>query len=561
MASYPDLNPFFSSTILKKGESYFKSGAVGNLLRISNNVWEAEVEGTETYTVRIEWDSNGFSSGACTCPYMDQYDGYCKHIAAVCIQILKEGVEIKKEESLENSFGQQLKKISSAKLKEALLIKAMENPLFRETLSEILEESLPSEGKKSRKDPGKALKSVFSRMSDRGFLHYRDSFRFAQEAFASIEKVMVARDKPLKKLSHLISLTRTLSHAMSHGDDSAGVIGECIYACFDCIEDMIMALETSANLEQAYKQLLSFSQDKELAGWDWPEVMLTFCLICVEKNTSLGSGYLEHLVQLQDQIQGDDFSTNFQRTRLRLLEAKARDQIQPEFSYTDFLLEHRKERWAMEALIERLHEEEDWERMLEVLEEYLSENPRDWRMENLQFELWDKLGKTERAISWAKKELIRNPRRMEYFDYLKSQESPKSWTTTFEELVREVWSQAHKTGIDPSELLCNWYSREGLGDKIFETISNSPSLALIQRYREELVSEDKLQTLELLAEILPHEMDLANNRKAYRTLAKHLKWMSKNGGEVLSESLITELKQKYPRRKAMIEELNKVSQK
>ncbi len=561
MTFYPELNPFFSATILKKGESYFKSGAVGNFLRISNNVWEAEVEGTDLYTVRIEWDSNGFSSGACTCPYMDQYDGYCKHIAAVSIQMLEEGVEIKKEESLENSLGQQLKKISSAKLKEALLKEAIENPVFRETLSKILEESFPSGGKKSRKDPGKALKRVFSRMSDRGFLHYRDSFRFADEAFASIQKVMVTRDKPLDKLSQLISLTRTLSHAMSNGDDSGGAIGECIYTCFDGIEDVISVLDKPADVEQAYQQLLTFSGDKELSGWDWPEVMLTFCLICVENENSLGAGFLEHLEQLQDQIQEGDFSADFQRTRLRLLEAKAREKVQSEFSFTDFLFEHRKERWAMEALMERLFENEDWERVLEVIEEYLLENPNDRWLENQRFELWDKLGETEKAIPWARKELVRNPRRMEYFEYLKSQQSSKTWPTTFEELVQDVWAKARKTGSDPSDALCSWYSREGLNHKIFETISDSPSLGLIQRYRDELVAEDKIRTLELLAEVLPHEMDMANNRKAYRALAKHLKWISKNGGEALSESLITELKQKYPRRKAMIEELNKVSHK
>ncbi len=65
-----------------RGQSYYKSGSVVNVVCRGNNI-QAQVEGTdyEPYRVSLEVDPGGFKSATCSCPY--DWGGWCKHIAAV----------------------------------------------------------------------------------------------------------------------------------------------------------------------------------------------------------------------------------------------------------------------------------------------------------------------------------------------------------------------------------------------------------------------------------------------------------------------------------------------
>ena len=70
----------FSPTILARGQRYFLSGQVANLVRNSNMV-VAEVRGSRRYTVECVFEGEKLKSYHCNCPY--DFGGPCKHVAAV----------------------------------------------------------------------------------------------------------------------------------------------------------------------------------------------------------------------------------------------------------------------------------------------------------------------------------------------------------------------------------------------------------------------------------------------------------------------------------------------
>ena len=70
----------FSPTILARGQRYFQSGQVANLVRNSNMV-VAEVRGSRRYTVECVFEGEKLKSYHCNCPY--DFGGPCKHVAAV----------------------------------------------------------------------------------------------------------------------------------------------------------------------------------------------------------------------------------------------------------------------------------------------------------------------------------------------------------------------------------------------------------------------------------------------------------------------------------------------
>ncbi len=67
------------------GAGYFRSGAV-HRLRVSGGIVTAAVEGTRLYRVQISYQAaKRVLHTACTCPYMDEFGGPCKHLWAVLL--------------------------------------------------------------------------------------------------------------------------------------------------------------------------------------------------------------------------------------------------------------------------------------------------------------------------------------------------------------------------------------------------------------------------------------------------------------------------------------------
>lgn len=87
MLSIYNFESQLSSDALKKGKDYFKAGCVENI-EYENNIWTAEVEGTDIYEVEVALDTNAqILNTDCDCPHDATY---CKHIIAVFYAIQKE---------------------------------------------------------------------------------------------------------------------------------------------------------------------------------------------------------------------------------------------------------------------------------------------------------------------------------------------------------------------------------------------------------------------------------------------------------------------------------------
>lgn len=73
---------------------------------------------------------------------------------------------------------------------------------------------------------------------------------------------------------------------------------------------------------------------------------------------------------------------------------------------------------------------------------------------------------------------------------------------------------------------------------------------LARKYAEEVV--------ELCAAVIRKQAERASNRKEYRNLCGLLEALAGFGGQAESKALIAELRQTYPRRPALLEELGRV---
>ena len=75
-----DFEEYFSPRILERGKEYYRNHHVITLDRIEEGYYEAEVEGSQIYTVFVELEENGeISDISCDCPY--DWEEFCICIA------------------------------------------------------------------------------------------------------------------------------------------------------------------------------------------------------------------------------------------------------------------------------------------------------------------------------------------------------------------------------------------------------------------------------------------------------------------------------------------------
>ncbi|KWX78209.1 SWIM zinc finger family protein [Paenibacillus jilunlii] len=87
-----DIRDTCGDTFYKRGKNYYEAGRVRNLVYDEmENCYTAEVKGSKSYEVRIEFDEEAFIVDSdCTCPAFEDY-GSCKHVAATLVAISRLG--------------------------------------------------------------------------------------------------------------------------------------------------------------------------------------------------------------------------------------------------------------------------------------------------------------------------------------------------------------------------------------------------------------------------------------------------------------------------------------
>ena len=80
----------FPSIVFKRGLAYYNSESVTDVLYDKNNdIWNANVQGTESYFVEVDvnkFENDNGSYGFCECPAFHAY-GYCKHLVAGLLEV------------------------------------------------------------------------------------------------------------------------------------------------------------------------------------------------------------------------------------------------------------------------------------------------------------------------------------------------------------------------------------------------------------------------------------------------------------------------------------------
>lgn len=114
-----------SKVILSRGKDYYKKNLIRELKQIADNAWRAKILGSDEYFVYIELKNDKIVESHCTCPF----DGTCKHEVAAYYAI-RESLTEGNEEAVD--FKAVFNKKTKAELVDILVDIMKQYPLIQE---------------------------------------------------------------------------------------------------------------------------------------------------------------------------------------------------------------------------------------------------------------------------------------------------------------------------------------------------------------------------------------------------------------------------------------------
>jgi hypothetical protein len=160
---------------------------------------------------------------------------------------------------------------------------------------------------------------------------------------------------------------------------------------------------------------------------------------------------------------------------------------------------------------------------------------------------------------------------LKYYQKWKATFTPEELVSAIEGLINEriqflekkyqnqmgYYGKIHPPILDN---LAGIYFEEKYFDRVLELVRKEKTLDSVLRFHKQLVPVFPDELLEIYLPLLEREGDIASDRRMYANLAKILKNLIKDmpKGKNQIQNIAEKLMIKYPRRPAMLEELNKV---
>jgi len=567
-----------SNTLIHRGREYYENNAVADLDETEKGLWYAEVTGSDTYSVELKLSAkNEIKRHACDCPY----DGdICKHVVAVLF-LLREQLTptaIPKKVTPKADFGALLKKISLEEYQEFIRIHAAKDKEFKS----LFERHFAS--KDSNIDVGRSYTRHLQRLirgnSGEGFIDYRASRELSREINKLLDEAqLLIKKNDFRNAFIVVRSVLTEVIEIMYIDDSNGYIGNIIYSA---IELLRVIAETEAVAVDLQEEVYDFVQ--------------------AAASRSEYSEYGDSEYEIADIYQALAIRLNKQQSYLNFIDAQLKKASEDEDSYS-------KEEFIVQkiAFLRAIGNVEDAQMLiqhnLEIvgvrLEQvnYLIEKKDFASARRLIAEgiaIAKKKGHAGRVKEWEEellriavlendKKLIRHYTKQfafdedfdvdtDYYNQWKNTFTIAEWEEEIETYLEEriaaievsykkdkgrTWHSLNELLLDE---LAPIYIAEKYWDRLFALVSKEVDLDRLLEYHEYLSKIYPLQLLTIYLPAFQRKADVVGNRSQYTDLAEKMKMVMKSIPEGKSEiiAVAEEMSLKYPRRPAMIEELNKV---
>ncbi|WP_300968932.1 SWIM zinc finger family protein [Porphyromonas vaginalis] len=560
---------YIDEPILKRGLSYFKKGFVHEPAEIRPGDYEAVVEGSEEYTVKLSIRNGVITEHSCDCPY--DMGAVCKHVAAVIFyleqeklgltQSTKKGSSKKakassskpsKRKTIAQQVDNLLDKVTHDELTLFVREHAAKNAQFRDLLLASFAQYNPDESKALYAKQVKALIKIAR--GKYGLIDSSGSKYISKE----ISPMLSLAERYLSQGNHksaffiCTAIMDELISALLCADDREGILGNTIYAAYNTLS-AIASEEPSEDIRKLIIKYCFTSFDKRtFAGWDWHIglLQLAACILDTE-------GEVEEIFKRINSIPESDEYEIKEVQKIKyciLLEKKGTEVAQ---KYLEQNLDNPS--FRAQAIQDAL-DQKDYEKATALANEGIDQSSGypgliiDWY--DWLLKIAESQNDTERIILYARDLLLEslNPKR-DYYQILKEIVPPEEWTGFVETIVQEAMERKPYYGVN---FVAAIFVREEWWSRLFELVKTECSLDQLAKYEKLLAQHFPSELADLYAERIIEYVEDRVGRDYYRTACRYIRRMIKLGARDKADEVISQLRQTHYRKKALMEELDNV---
>jgi len=556
------LNEFeqiIDETILKRGLSYFKKGYVTEFLEISNGEYEANVSGTEEYTVRLEIKNNIIVGHNCDCPY--DFGPVCKHVVASIFYLKQDELNLneksvslvkkKKRKSVTLQLNELLDKVSHKDLKKFIQEHSKMDKQFRNLFLSNFAHLNESQSKEFYQ---KQIQSVVNSAIDRhGFIGWHEITYLEQgiNPIISIAEKHFENENYTNAIYIFTALMEEMTEAIQFSDDSNGVIGGIIDGSYEAL----LEITSKTISENIRTELLSYcisAFDKKIyAGWDWH-----LGILHIAYNLVTDENEADIIIKCLDTINGDYEKERAQSFKLEIItKYKSKEEVRK------FINKHITNSSIRNSEIAKAIENKEFERAIKLSKDGIKYDQKDkpglvkdwynWLLKIAQLQ-----NDKTKIIEYARFLFIDNfmPKE-DYYEILKQNIDKDKWNDFLEEIITEI---TPKGGWKYAELVRKIFIKEKWWDRLFLMLKENVSLQNIENNEQYLSKDYSHELIQLYSERLQKYVERNMGRNHYQTACRYLRRMKKLGGNEKVKELIEYFRITYPKRKALLDELNRV---
>ena len=556
------LNEFehiIDETILKRGLSYFKKGFVTEFSEISNNEFEANVSGTEEYTVNLKVVNDIIIEHNCDCPY--DMGPVCKHIVASIFYLKQDELNLnqqnlplskkKKNKTVSQQLKEVLDKVSHQDLKEFIQEQSKIDKQFRNLFLSSFAHLNESQSKEFYQ---KQIKSVLNSATDRhGFIGWHEMKYLEQ----GIDPIITIAEKQLENKNYkntiyiCTALMEEMTEAIQFSDDSNGYIGGVIDSSYEMLYD-IATKNISADIKtELFNYCITAFKKRLFYGWDWHTGILNVAYELTDNENEA-----DVIIKCLDTVNGEYERERAQSFKLDIISKyKGTKEVQR------FIDKHITNSSIRNTEIEKAVNNRDFEKAIRLCKDGIEYDEKDkpglvknwynWLLKIAQAQK----NKTK-IIEYSRFLFIDNFRReQDYYQILKQEIEPNKWKDFLEDIIKEI---TPKGGWKYNGLVRKIYINEKWWDRLFLFLKEKPTLKNIENNEEYLSKDNSPELVQLYGNALVKYMAGSTGRNHYQNVCIYLRRMKKLGGNKTVNELIEYFKITYPRRKALLNELSRV---
>lgn len=554
-----DFEQFIDDTILKRGLSYFKSGAITDFSEMSNGQYEAIVSGTEAYTVQLKISNRTIVEHNCDCPY--DMGPVCKHIVAVTFHLQQVELQLnqpsipksrkKKTKSVSQQVKELLKTISHKELIEFVEENTQKDREFRVY---FLASFGHISGIQSKEFYQKQIHSSLQTAKGRdGWISWHEMKFLNKTMQPVLENLAKNFEKKNFEVVFLMStaLLEEMTKAFDFADDSSGDIGYFINVATESLTKLAEEKLPAPLKQKVFEYCISSYKQKIFEGWDWHLGMLYIAskLTDKESDADIILAYLESV------------NGNYEREKAQSFKLDLLKRFKDTKEVEEFISKHISNSKIRKQEIEKAFENKNFDRAIELAKDGIKcdeqSKPglaKDWYDWLLKIALTQ--NDTPNSIKYARYRLINNFRgTQDYYQILKDTIEPEKWHPFLEEIIKEV---TPKNSWTYTALIRTIYINEAWWDRLFIMLKQNLSLENIQENEQYLAKDYSAELIELYSERIANYVEKYIGRNHYQTACKYLRRMKKLGGNEQVDKLIELFRKQYPQRKALMDELSRV---